>query len=84
MLSMLSVTIYGNLQIIGHQTCTLHGVHTHNVKHETLPGGEKIHGINFLSGIYLEDICSLKYFNDIMKRKFNFIPTKVFERKRIP
>ena len=26
----------------GHQTCTLHGVHTHNVKHETQPSGEKI------------------------------------------
>ena len=32
-----------------------HGVHTHDVKHETQPGQEKIHGFIFLSGIYLED-----------------------------
>ena len=40
----LITTYLGCLVLIwqfGHQTCTLHGVHTHNVKHETQPEERK-------------------------------------------
>ena len=53
-----------------------HGVHMHNVKHETPPGGKKIHGLNFLFSIYLKDTWFLMVFQWYNERKFYFTPTK--------